>query len=108
VLDRRVIGSLHVSWDRAPSATTRFKPKRCQERQGRRRDAEAAKRDQEGSQWPPPLALQTPTAEYEQHDDDDQDHAEDANPTARSIVGISVITSTEAAKHEQQDDDDQD
>jgi hypothetical protein len=67
-----------------------------------------AKRDQEGSPWPLPLALLAPTAEHEQHDDDDQDHAEDANPTARSVVGISVITSTEAAKKEQQDDDDQD
>jgi len=65
-------------------------------------------RDQEGSQSPPRFALQATTAKHEQHDDDDQDHAKDANPTAGSVMGESVITSTEAAKQEQQDDDDQD
>ena len=55
-----------------------------------------------------PLSLSAPTTKYEQQHGDDQDCAEYANPSAHTVVRISVITSAKTAEQDQQNDNDQD
>lgn len=56
----------------------------------------------------PRLFLSAPTAKYEQHQGDDQDYAEYADPAAHTVVGKSVITSAKTAEQDQQNDNDHD